>query len=322
MENSVTVPMTASTATHPGAQQWDQQVQSLGGSFLQSYAWGEFQQQYGRSVDRFSTANGCAQTVVHTLPLGRSYLFTPYGPCGDLSDTWQEHLQELREKYQALFWRYERGGAPLGGQKVASIHPSITTIVSLSDKATMSAGLKQKWRYNIGLAKRKGVTVRQSGRAADVTAFYGLLLKTAERQGISLHPQRYYETMAATLAGSLVQYYFAEYQGRVIATALVARFHDTVTYVHGGADHAERAVMAPHLLHWKIMCDAAEAGYKHYDLFGIAPLNQPNHPWAGITQFKLGFGGRIVEYPGTFERALQPAWYTLYRLIKRTHLWT
>jgi lipid II:glycine glycyltransferase (peptidoglycan interpeptide bridge formation enzyme) len=235
---------------------------------------------------------------------------------------WENHLSRLAKDHSALFWRYERGGAALGGKPVAAVHPATTSIVTLGDEAAMFAALKPKWRYNIGLAGRKGVTIRQSAHARDVAEFYNLLQKTASRQGIALHPQQYYETMAATLAGSLITYYFADYQDRVIATALVARFHDTVTYVHGGADYADRAVMAPHLLHWQIMCDAATAGYKYYDLFGVAPTDQPNHPWAGITQFKLGFGGSTVEYPGTFERALQPAWYTLYKLIKRTRLWT
>ncbi len=313
------------------AKQWDQQIMAAGGSFLQSYAWGEFQQQYGRVVDRFNCDDWFAQTVVHALPFGKTYLFTPYGPGGIDTGaahtsaeikTWQEHLRQLSEKHQALFWRYERGGAQFGGRKVASVHPATTTIVSLADKEQMAAQLKQKWRYNIGLAQRKGVTIRQSSDVKDVEPFYGLLQKTASRQGIALHPKRYYETMMATLAGQFATLYFAEQQGQVIATALVARFHDTVTYVHGGTDYAARALMAPHLLHWQIMCDAAAAGYKDYDLFGIAPLDQPNHPWTSITRFKLGFGGRVVEYPGTFELPLQPTWYTIYRLVKRTHLWT
>lgn len=304
-------------------QQWDEQVIHLGGSFLQSYAWGEFQKQYGRTVERFSRPDWCAQTIIHALPMGKSYLFTPSGPNGNVSvpADWFHYLRALNQKYRAIFWRYERGGSLFGGRPVVAVHPRVTTIVPLGTEANMSARLKSKWRYNIGLAKRKGVTIRQSQRAVDVAPCYQLLQKTAGRQGITLHPQRYYETMAMTLAGSLISYYFAEYRGRVIATALVARFGDTVTYVHGGADYADRAVMAPHLLHWQVMCDAAVAGYKQYDLFGIAPPNQPDHPWAGLTQFKLGFGGTVVEYPGTFEYPLQPAWYTLYSLIKRTHLW-
>ena len=50
---------------------------------------------------------------------------------------------------------------------------------------------------------------------------------------------------------------------------------------------------------------------------GIAPENAPNHPWAGVTRFKLGFGGRAVDYPGTFDLPLNRLWYTLYSLVRR-----
>ena len=39
-----------------------------------------------------------------------------------------------------------------------------------------------------------------------------------------------------------------------------------------------------------------EKDLKRLNLWGIAPEGQPNHRYAGVTTFKTGFGGEIVEF--------------------------
>ncbi len=99
---------------------WDELVLAADGSFLQSYAWGEFQRRYGRPVKRWCSAAGAtAQTLVHTLPAGRTYLFTPGGPLlknnGPVHSELIDQIQTLATKHQSIFWRYERGGEQYGG---------------------------------------------------------------------------------------------------------------------------------------------------------------------------------------------------------------
>lgn len=308
------------------SQAWDQLVLAAGGTFLQSYAWGEFQRAYGRPVDRWYHDGVALQTMVYTLPAGRAFLFTPYGPVGQLNaertvavlDT----IERLAKKYQAIFWRYERGGEQYGGQPVSEVHPATTWLTPLREPQAMLSTMKQKWRYNIRLAERKGVHVTSSLAIVDVDRLYALLQQTARRQRIRLHPKSYYQLMMDVLGRQqCAQLYFAEYQQNIVAAALVIRFGNITTYLHGGSDYQHRAVMASHLLHWRILCDAYAAGSTTYDWFGIAPPDIPDHPFAQLTRFKQGFGGASQNCDGTYELPLQRTWYNAYRLVKRSRIW-
>lgn len=106
--------------------------------------------------------------------------------------------------------------------------------------------------------------------------------------------------------------FIAEYQGKTIAANLVNFFGPTATYTHGGWDWEYRSLMAPHLLQWEQIKEAKNRGCKAYDFWGIDKIN-----WPGITRFKKGFGGKEVNYIGTFDLILKQAWYSAYILVKK-----
>lgn len=342
--------------------EWNNWMQQQNASFLQSWEWGDFQHSYGRTVHRVhsdstlnkKTVNGtdgtsnsevrwAAQVLGHQLPAGRKYLFIPYGPVisgtvdpkvntevdlkmssvpNEILDT----VQDVSRHDKAIFVRYEGTRALIGGRPVADVHPAYTRIISLHDPETMLAHMKPKWRYNIRLAERKGVTVRVSQSVEDVADLYALLHATAKRQHIHIHPLSYYQLMISHLGrAGLAHMYFAEYDGQLIAGNMMIGFGHTMTYVHGGSTPEHHAVMAPHLLQWRAMCSAYEAGFTEYDLFGVAPPDQSgsqmngqsNHVWAGISRFKAGFGGTVRQVGGTYEIPLDTVWYNAYRILKR-----
>lgn len=313
---------------------WNNWMQQQNASFLQSWEWGDFQQSYGRVVHRIHKELGgvigwAAQIFAHQLPAGRKYLFIPYGPVisgevvsnqtsSDRINAILDAVQTIAQKDKAIFLRYEGTLALLGGRRVADVHPEYTRIIALSDPETMLAGMKPKWRYNIRLAERKGVTIRVSQAVEDVTKLYTLLEATAKRQHIHIHPLSYYQLMISHLSQSgMARMYLAEHEGTLIAGNIMIGFGDTMTYVHGGSDPGQHAVMAPHILQWRAMCAAYEAGYKEYDMFGVAPPGQPQHAWAGISRFKAGFGGTVRQLGGTYEIPLDTVWYNAYRMVKR-----
>lgn len=308
---------------------WNEFIQHHHGSFLQSWQWGEFQQAYGRPVERIQLDDVAAQIIIYPLVLNKTYLFLPYGPVGlspaspstsfgesrraENTEKFISTLKGLSKKYHAIFWRYENLAESFSGKAVHDVHPKTSWRIQLADPEIMLAHMKPKWRYNIHLAERKGVTVRVSSDPKDVDQVYDLLNNTARRQHISLHPKKYYQVMLEQLAPqNFAKLYLAEYQNKIIAANIMVQFHDTVTYLHGGTDHAYSTVMAPHLLQWSAMCDAQQAGFKYYDFFGVASSDDPNDPWAGITRFKQGFSGEAVHYAGTHELPLNKMWYTTY----------
>ncbi len=291
------------------------------GAFLQSWEWGAFQQEMGRAVRRYVWEQGgktaCAQVVVAETPLGLSYPYAPRGPLGD-ADAAMELLRAVGEKIGAPFTRFEPLGssAPPAARKTVDVQPAHTLIADLALPAeARSAAMHQKTRYNVRLAERKGVEVAFDGKMEDA---WPLFETTGRRGGFGLHSRRYYEAMLSALRDDACRAFLAvaRYQGEPVAANLMLDHGGTRTYLHGASGNRHREVMAPYLLHARLMEDAAARGLAAYDWWGIAPEGAQDHPWAGVTRFKLGFGGERVSYPGTYDLVLRPAAYTLYGLLR------
>lgn len=348
-------------------EQWDAFVLAHGGGFLQSWGWSHFQEALGRGVYRFridmpgraagDTGHGdtVAQflLVYHPLPLGRKYAYIPRGPVVNTTrgpgvakgylETCVEALREKMRQDGSVFarveWPQEASSAPLGAKDLSRwgfrhakpVQPSDTSIVDLrQSEDAMLAGMHHKTRYNIRLAERHGVTVREARPENahlwrhDLDVFWAMLGETAERDKFHTHDKRYYATMLDVLSprkaieGAMrVRLLFAEHKGQAAAAGLFAEFGDTCTYLHGASVASLRNLMAPYVLHWEAMRAAKGRALGAYDFWGIAPDDDSEHPWAGITRFKRGFGGRRVGYLGAWELPGDAFWYTLYRYAKR-----
>ena len=104
----------------------------------------------------------------------------------------------------------------------------------------------------------------------------------------------------------------AEYERQIIAANLVNFYGDTATYLHGSSSSKNRQVMAPHLLQWEQIKEAKNRGMKYYDFWGF-----DEDKWPGVSRFKKGFGGEIVEYAGAYDLIWNKLWYQLYNLAKK-----
>lgn len=324
------------------------------GIFLQSWQWGEFQTRLGRKVWRLGITRtdtnrktnghelvGVCGIVRHNLPFDRSCLYAPRGPVLDHGawsmkhrawDGLMDYVRRIAQKERAIFWKIEPPEAPGAAvnefwrsSKFVStdpVQPRQTLIVDLTrSKDELLAGMHEKTRYNIRLADRKGIKVK----TGEFDEFWSLLCATARRDGFRTHPRRYYEIMLKSLSGERTQMrvrlHTAYLNKTPLAGAIVGYFGDTATYLHGASDYAHRALMAPYALHWSIMQIAKQNGCKFYDFWGIQlgakgqGLGARN--WEGMTRFKMGFGGTVVDYPGAFDLPLRKFWYTLYRFGRK-----
>jgi len=201
------------------------------------------------------------------------------------------------------------------------IQPRRTLVLDLkkSQEELLSA-MHPKTRYNIRLAEKKGVQITV-GSENDFAEFWRLMKLTGERDAFRLHDKEHYQNLLKSDLASInpetgspnnfIRLFFAEYEGRKIATALVSSFARKATYLHGASDNEFRQLMAPQLLQWEIIKTVKSEGVSLYDFYGI-----DEHKWPGVTRFKQGFGGEERVYSGAYDLIFRPAMYNFYKLLK------
>ncbi len=310
--------------------------------FLQSWEWGEFQKNIGRPVVRLcqkaeSSISSAAQLVSIPLILNTEYWYAPRGPVAPSKEFIGEIIAHCK-KTSGLFFRFDpltaddlalAASTPFCVQKSPEIQPSHSYTVDLSSpEAELLSRMREKTRYNIRLSERKGVSVTaipaHEATEREMREFIELMQTTAGRNKFSAHPSWYYRRLFSSFSASQAEspekarlsLYRAVYQGDVLAAGLMLLFGDTVNYVHGASSSIHRECMAPYAMHWRAMRDAKMAGYRYYDFGGVGPDDEPNHPLAGVTQFKKGFAGSTLRYPGTYDLVLRPHLYAGYRVLR------
>lgn len=334
--------------------EWEEAMQTIQyehASFLQSWAWGDFQEKYGRTVYRFIITHDevpvlAAQCIIMPLPYGKSYVFMPWGPVmdkeADIRSVFSAllsspEMDDIVAMHDCLFARFE----PLRSDEIDRLHirkyfkqikdvePATTLQLDLlSPEEELLAQMKQKTRYNIRLSNKKGVEVAFYDSVEEIREkkvaqeFEKILEETSSRHGIRNHPIQYYHDMVSELVSAgKFEIGVASYESEIVAIALFVKNENVYTYLHGASTHAHKKVMASHALQWAAIQHAKAGGYKTYDFFGIAPVDgsspKSQHPLMGVTRFKKGFGGTAVEFPGTFDLPFSRFWYTLYTLRKK-----
>ena len=217
------------------------------------------------------------------------------------------------------------------------IEPVSTLVLDLTkSEAELLAAMHQKTRYNIKLAEKRNVAIRnQKPENRDIENFYRLLCETAKRDRINIFSKEYYTKLINYFINELritnyelrATLLIAEFEGKMLAAILVIGFGDTATYLYGASGNEGRELMPNYLLQWSAIKWAKEQGYKKYDFWGVAQMNSrmsankfANDGWAGITRFKRGFvnekTGKEINYLGVYDLVLSQFWYNLYRMGK------
>ena len=306
--------------------------------FLQSFAWGEFQKNFGHRVWRFGVFQGekiiaAASIVEHNLPLSQSYLYCPRGPIIDTSLTIAQKNEALglilskvrdltiaTDNKEEMFLRFEPTWDVTGFEAkiwpTLAIQPASTAILNLDKNLEeLFNNFKPKTRYNIRLAEKKGVIIEHLP-ATDFASVWQLFQKTAAKNKFGLHKQTYYQTMLDQFPGA--ELWTAKTPTGEIAAANIMIFFGTqATYLHGASNNDLRSFMAPHLLHWQLIKHAKDHGLNIYDFYGVKNDNKTTSTWAGFSRFKESFGAEIINLPGTLDFLYRPKWYKIYLLIRK-----
>jgi lipid II:glycine glycyltransferase (peptidoglycan interpeptide bridge formation enzyme) len=207
------------------------------------------------------------------------------------------------------------------------IQPPSTVIVDLngSDEEIL-ARMKKRGRANIRVSQKRGVEIRRGG-LDDLSRWYEIYQETARRDRIAIHDCNYYHTLLQMAAGPAdaptpdIRLYLARIEGNDEAGIITSFVRRRATYLYGASSSRHRSAMPAYGLQWQAMKDARAAGCTEYDLYGIPPAPDPDHPMAGLYLFKTGFGGRIIHRPGSWDYPLRPVLYRLYRLAEGFRAW-
>ncbi len=327
---------------------WDQVVTGHPtGNILQTSLWGRLKANFGWSwevikCDTSTPATGGALILYKTLPLRLgSIAYVPRGPLVDWGhvDEIQTMLSGVgsaarRRKAWAVWMEPEAlrdSGAGDALKKngyhhcTRTIQPSSTIVVDISDdEDTILARMKSKTRYNIRLAKRKGVQVQEGG-LDDLDTFYTLMQETSERDKFGIHSKRYYQRiMELFLPVGQAGLILAMVEGEPTAALLLLALGTKTWYIAGASSNQHRQLMPTYAAQWAAIRWAKARGCFIYDLWGVpdadedtleAQFTERSDGLWGVYRFKRGFGGELVQYTGLWEKALHP----LYPLSARLY---
>ncbi len=296
-----------------------------------------------------------AQVVYQPVIFGWQYVACPKGPAINLRFKNEdlriyETITNYLKQKNIIFFRIEPDSINLKSKililKSQDINPSATLILDLKkSEEEILAGMHQKTRYNIHLAEKKDLKISQE-KTPEV--FWDLMNKTGSRDRFSLHHKKHYEKV---LESPMIFQMTAYFNNIPVAMAVFTKFGNTFTYLYGASDYEHRNLMAPYLLQWEGIKLGKSLGCERYDFFGVAPCLQsgpsvvipavsgnpdnsnvpwiPNqvgndsykydlhHQYAGVTRFKLGFGGTPQQSAGTWDIIIDNKKYKLYNLLRR-----
>lgn len=333
---------------------WDQFVTHHPHSqLLQLRNWGKLKSAHGWQAAHASIATpqsrlmGTSLLLFKQLPMGLGRI--AYVPCGPVVDWDRPDLvdgiinatmkQARRHGAMAVVIEPDLFDTPsdqhlLERQKFApldfAIQPRRTVLVNLDvdEEVDILAAMKQKTRYNIGLAKRKGVVVR-AGTPDDAAAFYQMMQVTAERDTFGIHGFDYYQDFVRLFARDdtdAARLLIAEHEGQPLAGLIVTAVGKLGTYLYGASTNLKRELMPTYLLQWEAMLWARRRGCLSYDLWGIpdedeatleAQFENRNDGLWGVYRFKRGFGGQVVRHIGAWVQVLSPWRWKLYQLARK-----
>jgi peptidoglycan pentaglycine glycine transferase (the first glycine) len=177
------------------------------------------------------------------------------------------------------------------------------------------AGMKQKTRYNLRLAERRGVQTRPA-HEGDFQVLYKMYAETALRDKFAVREYAYYaDAWGSFLRAGLAQPFLAEAEGEPVAGLIVYRFGKRAWFLFGMSRDLHRERMPNHLLQWEAIRWARAKGCESYDLWGAPEKLEPSDALWGVYKFKEGFGARMVEGAGAWDYSVRPGLYWMFTAL-------
>lgn len=298
-------------------------------SFLQSWAWGETNRETGSKIFRIGIRRNnelVAVALLIKIPARRgSFILVPHGPIIAHGENEIEltrailaraaaiaivegctflrvcpiarNSPENRAVYRSMRFR----DAPI------HMHPELAWMLDITKpEQQLLKEMRKTTRYLIKKLDAEGVEIEQSSNADDIERFWPVYEATAQRQQFTPFSRKdlrkEFEIFAA---GDGALFFFGKQNGKIVAAAIIIFYNGQAFYHHSGSTGSTKLTAGEftaggsnvsYLLQWRVIQEAKRRGCTLYNFWGISPENKPKHPWAGLSQFKKGFGGFAEEY--------------------------
>ena len=307
---------------------------------LQSFEWGEFRIKNGIKVIRKGLFEKdkiiqAFQLTIHPIP--HTSWNIGYLPKGTLpTKELTEELYKIGKEEKCIFIQLEPNvinsdSAQQTLQKlnlISAAHPLFTKYTLQIDltksEEDLLKAMHQKARYNIKVAQKHNVTVKEKNTEKGFETFWKLTQETTTRQQFFAHTKTYHQTQWETLPHTFKpntlssHLLIAEYNNQPLTAWIVFVFKDMLYYPYGASSQEHRETMHSTLMMWEAMKFGKKHGLKTFDLWGAAKPGTPeSDPWFGFTQFKERFGPERVEFVGSYDLIINSLLYQGYKLADK-----
>ncbi|MBQ3320933.1 peptidoglycan bridge formation glycyltransferase FemA/FemB family protein [Candidatus Saccharibacteria bacterium] len=311
-------------------------------NFLQSPAYAKMNEILGaKTIVSDFGGLGHALMIIRDAKRGR-YLEIPCGPLIDWGDKKAikkalDEISEVAEREKCVFARLrpqllatskntellESLGLKESPMHLAAEH---TVMIDLTkDEGILLSNMRRQTRYEVRRAEKLGIKVFKDNSEEIFREFHKVQVETAKRQNFIPPDIKTLLAEREAFKGEIDIYVAETSEGERIAYGLVIRDGHEGDYYEAASTLLNRKLPGAYALLWRAMRDLKEEGHERFNLWGIAPKGNPNHRYAGVTTFKTGFGGEVVEYVSAHDLIISKVGYLKNLVVekarkKRRHL--
>ena len=311
-------------------------------NFQQSLEWARVKTSWKREVilaeDNNKKIIGSLMVWVRKIPIFGNIMYSARGPICDIHD--MEVLQQLAEgakilakKYNAIVLRIEPD-IKSNDEEFKNIMLQLGFLIKDNAKNfrdeiqpryvfrldtkgktedEVFKAFHQKTRYNVRLATKKGVTVKD-GTKEDLKDFHKIMITTGIRDGFITRPLSYFEKMYDELGPEHMKILMAYYNGEPISGVIPIMYGNKTWYLYGASSNEHRNLMPNYLLQWEMIKLALNRKSHMYDLRGVPGIADDSN---GLYRFKKGFGAEYTEFVGEVYMPYKPLMYNLYKISEK-----
>ena len=314
-------------------------------NFQQSLEWGNVKTSWKKEVilseDKEGNIRGSLCVWIRKIPIFGNIMYSARGPVCDLYD--EEVIKDLRDgadllakKYKAFVLRVEpdilksdkefRKIITKNGFKIKDdskdfkdeIQPRFVFRLNLKGKTEeeIFAELHQKTRYNVRLATKKGVVIKE-GTRDDLKKFHKIMIETGERDNFIIRSLEYFEKMYDEMAPNHMKLLMAYHEDKPISGIIPIMYGNKVWYLYGASSNSHRNLMPNYLLQWTMIQEAIKMGADMYDFRGVSGVVDESHPQYGLYRFKKGFNAEFTEFIGEIYIPYKPLIYIIYKFSEK-----